>query len=91
MLTACLAPTIAAVALSLSGCASPGDPYVRSAPTTSVANDSTTCPAGYLRVCEVRSPKRISDGRYGFREGRRKSCGCESERDFEAMKKTPLQ
>ena len=39
------------------------------------------CPAGEMLTCELKSPNRVSDGRYGFRKGKMQRCGCRPERE----------
>lgn len=39
------------------------------------------CPAGEMLTCELKSPNRVSDGRYGFRKGKMQRCSCRPERE----------
>lgn len=90
---ALLKPVVAAlliVILTAVGCASSSDTAHDTAPGAHLAADRRVCPSGYLLVCEVRSANRISDGRYGFRGGGRKKCGCESEDGLEAIKRSQI-
>lgn len=78
-----------AVAAALAGCAaSPGSGYTGGG-SAAVASTSR-CGPGEISVCAVRTPHRVSDGRYGFRGNTRKQCVCEPERDLEALEGRPL-
>ena len=37
------------------------------------------CPPGEMLTCELKSPNRVSDGRYGYRNGKQKRCSCQPE------------
>ena len=39
------------------------------------------CPAGEMLTCELKSPNRVSDGRYGYRSGKLQRCSCRPERE----------
>ena len=67
---------------ALGGCAAAdptggafGEP-VASAPKKS------RCPAGQMLTCELKSPNRVSDGRYGYRGDKQKRCSCVPEEDI---------
>ena len=72
---------------ALGGCAA-ADPTggVLGAPSGDEFGENTTvrksrCPAGEMLTCELKSPNRVSDGRYGFRKGKMQRCGCRPERE----------
>jgi hypothetical protein len=76
-----------AIAVLLGGCAAAdptggafgkqADNYGEDGGTRTVQR--SRCPAGEMLTCELKSPHRVSDGRYGFRHGRQKTCGCQPE------------
>ena len=76
-----------ALALLLQGCATP---------TSDAMKDrvaAQACNAGEILTCDTRSSGRISDGRYGRNNaggGRRKNCGCEPERNLDALEGASL-
>ena len=45
-------------------------------------NKNIKCNAGEILICETRSPHRVSDGRYGWKNKRSKKCYCQQESDF---------
>ena len=53
-------------------------------PSTSASeqNKNLKCNAGEVLICETRSPHRVSDGRYGWKNKRSKKCYCQQESDF---------
>ena len=49
---------------------------------SSEQNKNIKCNAGEILICETRSPHRVSDGRYGWKNKRSKKCYCQQESDF---------
>jgi len=73
-------------ATCLAACAASGD----SADSTAAAASGPSCNPGELRVCELKTPHRVSDGRYGFRGNTRKSCTCQPAGDLDRMSRETL-
>ncbi|MEM7501226.1 MAG: hypothetical protein AAF417_04260 [Pseudomonadota bacterium] len=80
-----LCTVVLAAAIALGGCAAAdptggllGEP---DGELQASQRSRSSCPAGELLTCELKSPNRVSDGRYGFRGGRSKRCYCQPERD----------
>lgn len=48
------------------------------------------CPAGEMQICELNSPNRVSDGRYGFRKNKQKVCSCQPENEFRQIGQASL-
>ena len=73
--------------LLLTGCAGSLDrPEYQTSrqPSTAASeqNKNIKCNAGEILICETRSPHRVSDGRYGWKNKRSKKCYCQQESDF---------
>ena len=73
--------------LFLTGCAGSLDrPEYQTSrqPSTAASeqNKNIKCNAGEILICETRSPHRVSDGRYGWKNKRSKKCYCQQESDF---------
>tara|TARA_Y100001947_G_C10259611_1_gene269513 strand:+ start:35 stop:328 length:294 start_codon:yes stop_codon:yes gene_type:complete len=73
--------------LLLTGCAGSLDrPEYQTSRQPSTAsseqNKNIKCNAGEILICETRSPHRVSDGRYGWKNKRSKKCYCQQESDF---------
>ncbi len=45
------------------------------------ARQRPRCPPGEMLICELKSPNRVSDGRYGYHGNKQQRCGCHPERD----------
>ncbi|MDH4108414.1 MAG: hypothetical protein OEW35_08865 [Gammaproteobacteria bacterium] len=83
---AALLATSALLAL-LAACAAPGG----AAPDGGVAAaNGNSCNPGEVQVCELKTPHRVSDGRYGFRGNTRKSCSCQPDSDLQRMSRETL-
>jgi len=80
---------LGALVAAVAGCASSsgGGSYVADAG----AARQPSCPAGETLICESRSPNRISDGRYGYKNrGLPGRCGCQPDRQLEKLEGRPL-
>ena len=76
----------AILAVPLAACAATGNLDE----TTDAASGGLSCNSGELRVCELKTPHRVSDGRYGFRGNARKSCSCQPASDLDRMSREQL-
>jgi len=70
----------------LAACAATGNPDE----STVTASGGLSCNSGELRVCELKTPHRVSDGRYGFRGNTRKSCSCQPASDLDRLSREQL-
>ncbi|MDX1406308.1 MAG: hypothetical protein R3192_17345 [Woeseiaceae bacterium] len=79
------------VALTAAGCATSTDYLSESTPDARIAAHShDPCPSDYFLVCEVDSPFRLGNNRFGTRKNSGKKCACEKESGFDAMKRDQL-
>lgn len=87
MTRSCVLAAVVAMATILGGCAAAdptgglfGEPDGSEFGENSRARKSQ-CPAGEMLTCELKSPNRVSDGRYGFRRGKMQRCSCRPEQE----------
>ncbi len=93
----CVIAAMAAAAV-LGGCAAAdptGGAFGKPAefgPDSVAENTSSrsSCPAGEMPICELKSPNRVSDGRYGFRKDSKKLCTCQPESQLRNMSQATL-